>query len=129
MLNFNFIVNYRLSVSEALKDHSYAEAVWRLIMFPIVYAAAIGTELLFESSLLARITKAINCLLGKDERNKVYVVDENGILHLGNSIPKYDEIEPEVLDAALERSIHRANQTGKMVRLGDVIEEIKAERR
>lgn len=129
---FDFINHYRLSVAEAASNSNYGEAIVHAIIFPIFYVSARLTDLLYKSPILGLLTKGINNRLGNKEDTADeggYVIDENGRLHLGNTVPRYTNIDEDVLSEALERSIHRAHQTGQTVNLCDIIEEIKAERR
>lgn len=125
-----FITNYRLSIAESMGKNEYAEAIVRVVLFPIFYFAAFCTNLLFESSLLQSVTKTINKVWSNQKTisNKGYVIDELGRLHLGNEIPRYTD-NIELFDKAIERGLNKVHQTGKSVCLGDVIKEIEAERR
>lgn len=127
-----FITNYRLSVAESLEKSAYAEAIIRVVLFPIFYLAAFLTNVLFESSLLANATKAIDKWSSKSDQkptvSKGYVIDDLGRLHLGNKIPHYTD-DVELLDKAIERGLNKVQRTGESVCLGDVLKEIEAERR
>ena len=112
-----FINNYRTAVTES---SNYAEAIIRLLAFPIFYFAAVLTDLVYNATKTAAETKT--------ESNKGYVIDSQGRLHLGNSIPRYT-YDHTLLDEALERGIRKASQSEKPVNLGDVLKEIEAERR
>lgn len=109
-----FINNYRAAVAES---GNYAEAIIRILAFPIFYVAAAITDLVYNATTPT-----------KTDDNKGYVIDSKGRLHLGNSVPRYT-YDHTLLDEALKRGISKAAQSEKPVSLGNVLKEIEAERR
>lgn len=136
---FAFINNYRNAVKESIENRDYASAVARTIAFPLFYASAALTDVVFN---------ATNRFNSKDDEPKPeektveyrnadgkrvvecwYTSKDGAQIHSITTFsePTTIDIDPEqeeILKKAFEAAFEEVQKTGKSVTLGEMINKV-----